>query len=695
MSARTNDRSPEPTAKKTVAFVVDYGYDSPPPSTSSRTLTAIPKAEKRATRMPPLRTALKPEMVDELDRVALTGIDELDTDLFDNISYLDLMVKKQDRDERRKQEHLANLRRLRENAEKLSARGSDAGAVGAEAPSSDNSANNSDEPNENPSDPDGADNSNPNPMPPTQQPPIDPQIRHIWGESIDLGDVRNADDQAEFRSLLVQLGIDQITSSTLSRYHVRGHMDNYDHAALCYPRYRGPATRGRIPNGLKIIRSLGDKLEKENLPDEDNKNQKFNGIFGLHMITPADNRVVLTTNERDALAVYDSTNGIPALSLPNGEKLDQTVFPYLEDFDLIYLWFPLIHEKHAKDYASYLNSARCYIITKPERPVELLRDDRANEILKGILEAVRVRYRGFRSLVDIRDEVKNELVQNNSKMSGYAQWKRLDVLNRYLKGFRPGELTVLTGGTGYGKTTFLCEYSMDLFSQGEMPDEKILKWMLVQFAAPTAIKSLARSRSFHNGLKLPLHRIDHHPSVEAWLDKFERSHGEMIVMKTSEFRNKTVGQIADDIQAQVIAAGIQHVVIDNLQFLVGMATLQNENSTAQDKYNTQDRFIGRLRRMANDLGVHITVVVHTRKIPDGEDLELQHIGGSARITQEADNVLAIQRRRDSNDRGRERKHLYILKNRYGGRRVETDKLELIFATATYTYTLVDHSHSMK
>jgi twinkle protein len=89
-------------------------------------------------------------------------------------------------------------------------------------------------------------------------------------------------------------------------------------------------------------------------------------------------------------------------------------------------------------------------------------------------------------LIDLRDEVKNELVQSNSRMSGYSQWRRLDVLNRYLKGFRPGELTVVTGGTGYGKTTFLCEYSMDLFSQGirtlfcsfEMPDEKILKWMM-------------------------------------------------------------------------------------------------------------------------------------------------------------------------------------------------------------------------
>ncbi|CAD5227632.1 unnamed protein product [Bursaphelenchus okinawaensis] len=587
-------------------------------------------------------------------------------------------------------------------AEKLSARGqsntNELESFTNPEPASDATAN-SDESTDLASDPDGADNKPPPAQAPTPTMAVDPTIRHLWNDAIDLAEVRNVDDQAEFRSLLAQLGIDQISAATLSRYNVRGHMDHYDHPALCYPRYRGSATRNKIPCGLKIIRCLGDKLEKENLPDEDVKPSKFSGIFGYHMITPSDNRVVLTTNERDALAVYDSTNGIPALSLPCGEKLDHSVMSYLEDFDLIYLWFPLIHEKYAKDYASYLNSARCYIITKPERPVELLRDERAGEILKGILEAVRVRYRGFRSLIDIREEVKNEIVQSNSRTVGFATWKRLDALNRYLRGFRPGELTVLTGGTGYGKTTFLCEYSMDLFSQGvrtlfcsfEMPDEKILKWMLVQFAAPAHIRSLARSRTYHNGLKLPLHRIDHHQTVEAWLDKFERSHGEMIIMKTNEFRNKTVSQMADEIQAQVVAAGIQHVVIDNLQFLVGMATLTNEGSTAQDKYNTQDRFIGRLRRMANDLGIHITVVVHTRKITDAEDLELQHIGGSARITQEADNVLAIQRRRDPVDRSRERKFLYILKNRYGGRRVESDRLEMIFQQATYTYSLVDHT----
>lgn len=46
-------------------------------------------------------------------------------------------------------------------------------------------------------------------------------------------------------------------------------MDGYDQPALCYPRYRGPATRSRIPTGLKVIRRVGEKLEKENYPEPD------------------------------------------------------------------------------------------------------------------------------------------------------------------------------------------------------------------------------------------------------------------------------------------------------------------------------------------------------------------------------------------------------------------------------------------
>lgn len=38
--------------------------------------------------------------------------------------------------------------------------------------------------------------------------PLDPTIRQIWADAIDLNEIRNVEDQAEFRSLKIQLGID-------------------------------------------------------------------------------------------------------------------------------------------------------------------------------------------------------------------------------------------------------------------------------------------------------------------------------------------------------------------------------------------------------------------------------------------------------------------------------------------------------
>jgi len=46
------------------------------------------------------------------------------------------------------------------------------------------------------------------------------------------------------------------------------------------------------------------------------------------------------------------------------------------------------------------------------------------------------------------------------------QWKRYPQLNSLLKGHRRGELTVFTGPTGSGKTTFISDYSLDLCVQG-------------------------------------------------------------------------------------------------------------------------------------------------------------------------------------------------------------------------------------
>ena len=70
------------------------------------------------------------------------------------------------------------------------------------------------------------------------------------------------------------------------------------------------------------------------------------------------------------------------------------------------------------------------------------------------------------------------------------QFSRHNLLNDYLEGYRPGELTVLSGTPGCGKTTLLAEIMVDMCAQGvptlfcsfEVPNVTLIKWMMQQFA---------------------------------------------------------------------------------------------------------------------------------------------------------------------------------------------------------------------
>ncbi|KHJ99745.1 hypothetical protein OESDEN_00254 [Oesophagostomum dentatum] len=140
------------------------------------------------------------------------------------------------------------------------------------------------------------------------------------------------------------------------------------------------------------------------------------------MTTASDRAVILTTNERDALALYEATDGALAFALPHGERVDTSVFPYLEDFEQIFLWFPPRHLEFAKEWGYSLNGGRCYLIRSSERPIELVRNGKYKEV-KHILsrESIRLREKGFRSMTDIREELKADLINSSTRQLGIAQ----------------------------------------------------------------------------------------------------------------------------------------------------------------------------------------------------------------------------------------------------------------------------------
>ena len=47
-------------------------------------------------------------------------------------------------------------------------------------------------------------------------------------------------------------------------------------------------------------------------------------MFGWHLVTSGDRQVILTTNEKDAMALFEATKEL-ALALPQADKLDYQV----------------------------------------------------------------------------------------------------------------------------------------------------------------------------------------------------------------------------------------------------------------------------------------------------------------------------------------------------------------------------------
>jgi twinkle protein len=93
---------------------------------------------------------------------------------------------------------------------------------------------------------------------------------------------------------------------------------------------------------------------------------------------------------------------------------------------------------------------------------------------------------------------------------------------------------------------------------------------------------------------------------------------------------------------------ISHVIIDNVQFMMGIG----DEAKHIDRFWKQDAIIASFRTFATRKNCHVTLVIHPRKEKDSEDLTTSSIFGGAKATQEADNVLIIQDKRLTSVRGK-------------------------------------------
>ncbi|KAF7657425.1 hypothetical protein LDENG_00026790 [Lucifuga dentata] len=477
------------------------------------------------------------------------------------------------------------------------------------------------------------------------------EVQRIWSSSVPFSDL--PDDEAQLIKAMFQ--ISKVSNATFKKFGVKLFKPT---KSLVLPWFSGPDSTLKGVKLLSAQRTDADKVtyNEAMIP----KCSSYYNLFGLPLVGRLDSEVVLTGHELDTLAVSQAT-GLPSIALPRGVScLPPILLPYLEQFKRVTLWLggDMRSWEASKMFSRKLGLKRCSLVRPGEDrpcPVEALAQGKnLNRIIKASIPAA---HKSIVSFKQLREDVYGELI-NTEQVAG-VKWSRFPELNRILKGHRKGELTVFTGPTGSGKTTFISEMALDLCMQGvntlwgsfEINNVRLAKIMLTQFSMQRLEENLDQ--------------------YDFWADKFE----ELPLYFMTFQGQQNIKTVLDTMQHAVYLYDINHVIIDNLQFMMG------QESLSLDKFAVQDHIVGAFRKFATNSSCHVTLIIHPRKEEDDRELQTASIFGSAKASQEADNVLILQEKKLVTCPGR--RSLQVTKNRFDGD-VGIFPLDFIKASLTFS-----------
>lgn len=260
----------------------------------------------------------------------------------------------------------------------------------------------------------------------------------------------------QLKAILNQFKLGKLSSETLVKFQVTFSTDK---TSILFPFYDHE-------NGLASlrIRTLDDTggVKEVTLPK-----QSPIALFGYLTISQSQREVVLTASPADTMAVSQETN-VPAIALPQGLKtMSPEILPLFEKFQKITLWLgnSINDWEMAKVFSKKLGERRCFFIRpREDQPAALIGLQKKLKLLNILKLAYPVSHKSITTFETLRQDVLDEL-SHKEQVAG-IKWQRFPGLNKLLKGHRRGELTVFTGPTGSGKTTFMSEYSLDLCMQG-------------------------------------------------------------------------------------------------------------------------------------------------------------------------------------------------------------------------------------
>ena len=405
-------------------------------------------------------------------------------------------------------------------------------------------------------------------------------------------------------------------------------------------------------------------------------------LFGMdHCNADESDTLIMTEGQIDSLSVCEAFDGeVNAVSVPTGAK-GFTWVPYCWDFLSSFKTLVVFGDhEHGKITLLEEMARRFHGNVKHVRPEDYKDCKDANELLQKYGKAA------------VADAVENAVMVANPKIvelksverKNLAELERFDSgigqLDKLTGGFYMGQLIVLTGERGNGKSTLAAQFGAFglkagynvMFYSGELLDWFFKDWFDRNIAGDRFIRSDATRWGNYSYTVRPsaLDSIENWYSGKAFLYANEVSKADDADSESNESIIKTIEDGIKQYDCKVI-------VIDNL-----MTAMIDD--MVSDQYRQQTQFAKDIVRIAKKYNVLVILVAHPRKQASGttKDINNDDIAGSANITNLADMVMSYERPKKTDEMTQaapddDMRLLRLLKNRLNGN-LERDGIKLYF-----------------
>lgn len=370
-------------------------------------------------------------------------------------------------------------------------------------------------------------------------------------------------------------------------------------------------------------------------------------LFGKHLWNGG-KKIVVTEGEIDALSVAQVQGcKYPVVSIPMGAKSAKKSIAanleYFDQFEEIILMFDQDEPGRAAavECAEILPQGKVKIAVLPMKDAnECLVAGDIKAISDAMWNAAPYIPDGVVAASDMKQRVRDFMV--NNKADGLS-FMGIEAIDKYTMGARPGEVIMVTSGSGMGKSTF-CRQMFHYWGRGK---SKVAEAVAVGLCAleEAVEETVIDFMGLDNNVRLRQDKA----LREEWLNgpKFDQAYDALfdsgMFYLYDAFAEGNIDKLIAKMTYMAAALDCKAILLDHISIVA--SALEGES----DERKALDKMMTKLKAFAKKYSVVMVVICHLKNPEkgkaheEGRPVSISDLRGSGALRQLSDTIIALER----------------------------------------------------